>query len=133
MSAATSTPGKRVLLVDDNPDAVESLALLLDMFGFDVRTATTGTAGLTMGRDFRPDVVLLDIAMPTIDGYETCRQMRATEWGAPIRIIAMTGWSQDSDRQRSREAGFSAHLVKPVEPDALMALLEPRQDGGACT
>jgi CheY-like chemotaxis protein len=131
--SATTTSGKRVLLVDDNPDAVESLALLLDMFGFEVCTATTGPEGVALGAGFHPDVVLLDIAMPTVDGYETCRQMRATDWAAHIPIIAMTGWSQDSDRQRSREAGFSTHLVKPVEPDALIALLDAPKGGGAFT
>lgn len=114
----------RVLLVDDNADATESLAMLLELAGFETATATSGPQALQVGAEQLPTVVLLDIGMPDMDGYETCRRMRATPWGRSIPIFAMTGWSEDADHARSREAGFSAHLVKPVEPAELLDLLK---------
>lgn len=125
MPLDTSSPESncRVLLVDDNADATESLAMLLELAGFATGTATSGPLALKVGADQQPSVVLLDIGMPDMDGYETCRRMRATHWGGSIPIIAMTGWGDDADHLRSRQAGFSAHLVKPVEPDELLDLL----------
>lgn len=105
----------RILLVDDNEDAVQSLARLLGSLGHDVRTATSGREALAMGPDFLPDVVLLDLGMPEMDGFETQRAVRATPWGASIRIIALTGWGQPEDIERTKAEGFAGHLIKPLK------------------
>jgi PAS domain S-box-containing protein len=121
-------PRRRVLVVDDNVDAATSLAKLLTRFhGQDVRVAHDGPAALREAGDFRPDVVLLDIGMPGMDGCEVARRLRAQPETGRALLVALTGWGQESDRQRSREAGFDHHLVKPVDPDALRDLLaEPK-------
>jgi PAS domain S-box-containing protein len=113
----------RVLVVDDNPDAAESLHLMLDLMGHEVRTASDGEGALSRAEELRPDIVFLDIGLPGLSGYEVCRQMRQQEWSRSARIVALTGWGQEDDRRRSREAGFDHHLVKPVDPDELAALL----------
>lgn len=113
----------RVAIVDDNRDAANSLALVLKMSGHDVRTAYDGEDGVMLATDFRPDVVLLDIGMPRLNGYEAAQAIRRKDWGGGVTLIALTGWGQESDKQRSSEAGFDHHLVKPVDPDALLDLL----------
>jgi PAS domain S-box-containing protein len=113
----------RVLVVDDNRDAMESMAMLLGFWGHEVSTAGEGTAALDLVQQQHPHVVLLDIGLPGIDGYEVARQIRAQEnVGKPV-LVALTGYGQAEDRQRAREAGFTLHLVKPVEPDALQRAL----------
>jgi PAS domain S-box-containing protein len=114
---------RRVLIVDDHPDAGLSLAMLLRLAGNETRAAHDGLTALEEAERFRPDVVLLDIGMPEIDGYETCRRLRERPWGGCVRVIALTGWGQEEDRARAREAGFDGHLVKPVDPGALMRLI----------
>jgi CheY-like chemotaxis protein len=114
---------RRILVVDDNRDTVESLALLLEMMEYDVRTAEDGLAALEVARAFRPDIVLLDIGLPRLDGYETAQRVRQLDDGGTILLVALTGWGQDEDRRRSAAAGFDHHLVKPVDPDALERLL----------
>ena len=114
---------RRVLIVDDNADSAQSLAMLLELSGHETHTAGDGLEGLTLAEQARPDVVLLDIGLPRLNGYEVCRRIREQTWGRDIVIAALTGWGQEEDRQRSREAGFTAHLVKPVELSALMKLL----------
>jgi len=114
---------RRVLVADDNRDAAESLSLILTMMGNEVRTAHDGLQALEVGMAFRPDIVLLDIGMPNLSGHDVCRRMRETDWGKKATIAALTGWSQDADRRKSREAGFDHHLVKPVEIDAVERLL----------
>jgi CheY-like chemotaxis protein len=111
---------RRVLVADDNPDSLESLALVLQLRGNDVRTATDGAAAVTEAETFRPEVILLDIGMPQMNGYDACRKIRQLEWGRSALLIALTGWGQNEDRERSREAGFDYHLVKPVDPEVLM-------------
>ncbi len=111
---------RRVLVADDNPDSLESLALVLQLKGNEVRTAPDGARAVEEAKAFRPNVILLDIGMPNMNGYEACRLIRAQDWGRGIRIVALTGWGQSEDRERSRAAGFDHHLVKPVDPDALM-------------
>jgi CheY-like chemotaxis protein/nitrogen-specific signal transduction histidine kinase len=111
---------RRILVADDNPDSLESLAMVLRLRGNDVRTASDGASAVVEADAFRPDVVLLDIGMPQLNGYAACRRIREQEWGRGMLLIALTGWGQDADRERSREAGFDHHLVKPVDPDALM-------------
>ena len=114
----------RVLIVDDNRDAAEMLAALLGAWGQHTHLAFDGRTALELGRAFAPDVVLLDLGMPHLDGYETARLMRATGWGARALLVAVTGWGQPHDRDRSQASGFDHHLVKPVAPSALRSLLE---------
>jgi PAS domain S-box-containing protein len=114
---------RRLLLVDDNVDATSSQAALLRLLGHEVETAYSGQAALDKVQSFRPDIVLLDIGMPGMDGLEVARRLRATPLGREVKLVAQTGWGQDEDRRRTREAGFDAHLAKPVDMDALMKLL----------
>lgn len=104
----------RVLVVDDHADGATSMCRLLRVLGYDARQASDGLEGLGAAAEFRPDVVLLDIAMPTLSGYEVARRLRAEPWGKQILLIAVTGWGQDSDKQRATDAGFDCHLTKPV-------------------
>jgi PAS domain S-box-containing protein len=117
-----ATP-RRVLVVDDNVDAAQSLAVLLRHMGHDVRVAHEGETALGDARAFLPDVVFLDIALPGMSGYDVARALRATSATPAARIVALTGYSQQDDVRRSHEAGFDAHLVKPVEADALARAL----------
>jgi PAS domain S-box-containing protein len=121
--AAPELPRRRVLVVDDSPDAADSLALLLRLDGQDVRVAYSGPAALAQAGQFHPEVVFLDIGMPGMDGYEVARRLRAGSGLGGAVLVAVTGWGQEEDRRRSSEAGFNHHLVKPVEPKALEALL----------
>jgi PAS domain S-box-containing protein len=114
---------RRVLVVDDNDDAAATLGMMLELWGNEVRTAHDGLVGVEQAEQFRPDVILLDIGLPMIDGYETCRRIRRQPWAKDVVIVALTGWGQDEDRRRSREAGFDHHLVKPVDATHLADLL----------
>jgi len=113
---------RRVVVIDDNEDAAEALAMLISALGGEARVANDGETGLTQVLAFRPDVVLLDIGMPGIDGYETCRRIRRAV-GADVVIVALTGWGQEQDRREARNAGFDAHLIKPADPATLERLL----------
>lgn len=113
----------RVLVVDDNEDSAAGLGILLEMTGNEVRTAHDGVEALGAAESFRPDVVLLDIGLPKMDGYDVARTIRRQPWGERTVLIAVTGWGEASDRQRSAEAGFDHHLVKPVDIGGLMQLL----------
>ncbi|WP_241023116.1 ATP-binding protein [Paraburkholderia sp. Ac-20340] len=115
--------GRSILIVDDNRDAADSLGVLLELLGADVRIVRDGPAALTMIETWQPDVVLLDIGMPGMDGYEVARRVRAHPESADLVLIALTGWGQDEDRRRSKEAGIDFHLVKPVDMRALHRLL----------
>jgi PAS domain S-box-containing protein len=119
--------GTRVLVVDDNHDAAASLALLLDLNGYDIRTASDGVEALAVADAFLPEFVLLDLGMPRLDGYETAREMRKRPWGRSARLLALTGWGQDEDKRRALEAGFDHHLTKPVDPGVLQRLMEERE------
>ena len=114
---------RRVLVVDDNRDSAESLAMMLKLTGNEVRTAFDGEAGLAEAEAFRPDVAFLDIGMPRLDGHECARRIRSSPWGGGVLLVAMTGWGQEEDRRRTRAAGFDHHLVKPVDPEALRMIL----------
>lgn len=114
---------RRVLIADDNNDAAESLAMLLRLDGHDVAIANDGEAALQMFERAKPDAALLDIGMPHVDGYELARRIRARSDGAQVLLVAITGWCQQEDIERSRAAGFDYHLTKPVEPDAVAKLL----------
>src|SRR5262249_24527723 len=122
-----SATTRRILVVDDNRDAAESLATLLRMLGNSVRLAHDGPGALVLAKDFRPDVVLLDIGLPGMSGYDVCRKLRQQTGSQDVLYIAQTGWGQEEDRRRSREAGFDYHLVKPVDFGALEELLASRR------
>ena len=115
---------RRILVVDDNVDAASSLAMMLRIMGNEVRTAHDGEAGVATASEFRPDVVLLDIGMPKLNGYDAARHIREQPWGRSITLLALTGWGQEEDRRQSEAAGFDFHMVKPVEPAALLKLLD---------
>jgi signal transduction histidine kinase len=117
----TRLDGQRVLIVDDNVDAADSMALFVAQLGAEVRVSYDGTSALERLREFDPSLILLDIGMPGIDGYQTCEQIRR-ERGALVRIVAITGWGQEEDRRRAAKAGFDAHLTKPVNPQHLVEL-----------
>jgi PAS domain S-box-containing protein len=127
-----ATPARRILVVDDNRDAADSLGLLLRMMGNEVHTAHDGLEAVGAASAFRPDVILLDIGLPKLNGYEVARRIREQEGGSDVLLIALTGWGHDEDRRRSREAGFDRHLTKPVEFRTLQKLLgetnPPRSD-----
>jgi len=122
-SASESAIERRVLIVDDNRDSAESLAMLLEITGNKTFQAHDGVEALDAIEKHRPEVVLLDIGLPKLDGHEVCRRVREQPWGRDIIIIALTGWGQDDDRRKSEEAGFNGHLVKPVDYDNLLSLL----------
>ncbi|MCD6041459.1 MAG: histidine kinase [Burkholderiales bacterium] len=123
--AASGRPS-RLLIVDDNQDSARSQAKMLRLLGHEVEVAFEGGEALRQVAAFRPDVVLLDLGLPGIDGYEVARRIRAMPEGREVLLVAQTGWGQDEDRRRTAAAGFDAHLVKPVELDALLRLLDER-------
>ena len=123
--AASGRPS-RLLIVDDNQDSARSQAKMLRLLGHEVEAAFEGGEALRQVAAFRPDVVLLDLGLPGIDGYEVARRIRAMPEGREVLLVAQTGWGQDEDRRRTAAAGFDAHLVKPVELDALLRLLDER-------
>jgi CheY-like chemotaxis protein len=113
----------RVLVADDNEDIASSLALLLELGGHEVRTANDGQQAWAIAQGFQPDAMVLDIAMPGLNGHQLCQQVRATPWGRRALMVASSGWGQPSDKQRSTAAGFDHHLVKPIDLATLDALL----------
>jgi PAS domain S-box-containing protein len=117
----------RILVVDDNKDAADSLAMLLRVDGNDIRTAYDGAEALEVAEVFHPEVVLLDIGLPKLNGYDVARRMRQQPWGHSATLVALTGWGKDEDRRLSQDAGFNAHLVKPVDLAVLEALLSGLQ------
>ena len=131
-----SSPKQRILVADDNRDAADSLAVMLRIAGHDVRTAYDGQQALDLAETFKPSLALLDLGMPRVNGHDTARRLRETEHGRNIVIIALTGWGQPEDRNRSLAAGFDHHLVKPVDPSMLERLLaapaREKKTGSAC-
>jgi signal transduction histidine kinase/ActR/RegA family two-component response regulator len=122
-NAPASRTRRRILIADDNPDALESLALLLECDGHEVWKATNGAEACELAAARRPELALLDLGMPVVDGYEAARRMRAEPWGQEMTIVALSGWGQHADVQRSRDSGFDSHLVKPASFDALAQVL----------
>ena len=116
-SAAT-----RVLVVDDNEDAADSLATLLDVMGYEVRVAYDGPEAIEAADAFRPEVGLLDIGLPQLSGYDIARHIRSTR-GEEVLLVAITGWGQEDDRRRAREAGFDHHFTKPADFERLLELI----------
>jgi CheY-like chemotaxis protein len=113
----------RILIVDDNKDAAVSMGMLLRILGHDIRIAGDGVEAVRLAGEFRPAVVLLDIGLPRLNGYEAAEQIRDQPWGERMVLIATTGWGQEEARRRSKEAGFDHHLVKPVDPEAVIQVL----------
>ena len=123
----------RVMIVDDNHDAADSLALSLDPEGAEVQVYYAGADAFDQLTAFKPDAIVLDLGMPGWDGYETARRIRSHPDGAKVLLVALSGWGQEEDRRRTREAGFDHHLVKPVDLDALFRLLAPLGSPSAAT
>lgn len=123
-NAAPAAAGSyRILVVDDNRDAALSLAMLLKLTGHQTQMAHDGVEAVEKATAWVPDVVLLDIGLPRMNGYDVCRTIREQAWGKNVAMIALTGWGQDEDRRKSEEAGFDGHLVKPVEHASLVQTL----------
>jgi signal transduction histidine kinase/CheY-like chemotaxis protein len=136
--SAVSRGRRRILVADDNNDSATSLSILLNDAGYDIRTAGDGVQALETAAQFRPDIALLDIGMPKLNGYEVARQIRNQPWGRHVLLIALTGWGGAEHRQKTAQAGFDHHLTKPVDPAALTRLLVslaqqtgPRASGSA--
>ena len=121
------THALQVLVVDDNRDAADSLGMMLRIMGNEPRMVYDGLEAVTAAGEFQPNVVLLDIGLPKLNGYEAAQRIREQPLGKRMVLIALTGWGQDEDKRRSSEAGFDHHMVKPVEPDALMNMLSRLQ------
>jgi CheY-like chemotaxis protein len=113
----------RILVVDDLNDAAASLALVCEIYGAEARVARDGLEALELGASFLPDVVLMDISMPNMNGYEAARRLREEAWGKHVVLIALTGWGRQGDVEAARSAGFDGHLLKPVEAEALIGLI----------
>ena len=124
--AAAQPPRRRVLVVDDNQAAANMLAMVVKMLGNEVRTAGDGQQAIEVAAEYLPEVVLMDIGMPRLNGYEAARHIRQQSWGGAMLLVALTGWGQEEDRQRTRDAGFDHHLVKPADPATLKSLLRQR-------
>lgn len=123
----------RILVVDDLADAASSLAMICSMYGAQTRTARDGIQALKEGAEFRPNVILMDISMPHMDGYEAARRIRQEEWGREAILVALTGWGRKADVDAALAAGFDGHLLKPVETDAMVRViseLTARRRGG---
>jgi CheY-like chemotaxis protein len=125
--AVLPTKKLRVLVADDNADAAASLALLLQIDGHEVQLAFDGRKAVELARLFLPDIIFMDLGMPLLDGAEAAREIREQPWGQSVRIVALTGWGHEAERRRTEAAGFDLHLVKPVDPRALAAILMPDQ------
>jgi len=124
--APTTTGGsaiRRILVVDDNTDGADTLSLLLRLVGHEVHTRYSGRDALRAAEELRPEVVIMDLAMPDLDGYETCQRLRRQAAGTHLTIIALSGYDQEEDRRQSLAAGFDAHLVKPVDLGVLKQML----------
>jgi CheY-like chemotaxis protein len=126
-TSAAQNRGQRVLVVDDNTDAATSLALLLRMEDYEVCTAADGEEAIEQTRTFGPQIIFMDLAMPRLDGLEAARRIRALPQGEHVRIVALTGWGQEADIQRTRDAGMDHHLTKPVSLDALQSVLRDQR------
>jgi PAS domain S-box-containing protein len=124
-----TSPHRRILIVDDNRDSADSLAMLLEITGNKTYMAHDGIEAIEAVEKYRPDVMLLDIGLPKLNGHEVCRRVREKPWGKDIVVIALTGWGQEDDRRKSQEAGFNGHLVKPVDYDKLLKLLSELTNG----
>ncbi len=121
--AAVAGPRGKILVVDDNRDAADSLAQVLGVFGHEVLVGHSSRDALDLGVRERPDAIILDIGMPDVTGYEAARRIRREAWGRNVFLLAVTGWGQADDKENARAAGFDRHLTKPVDPDQVERLL----------
>ena len=119
----SASGGNNILVIDDNVDAAFTLQMLLKLKGYQVEIRHDGHEAIAAAESLRPEVILLDISMPGMSGYEVCKQIREQEWGKTIVIVALTGFGKEEDKKRTQEAGFDAHLVKPVDLQTLMDVL----------
>jgi len=119
---ASSVP-RRILVVDDNPDAAQALALLIGCEGHEVQTAYDGRSALELAETFKPELMLLDIGLPKLNGYEVARCVRERPWATRLTLVAISGWGEPEDKQRASGAGFAAYLVKPVDPAEVHAVI----------
>ncbi len=126
-TAARACAHCRVLVADDSRDSADSLGLLLEAMGNEVRVAYTGEETVRLAEEFRPDIAFVDLGMPAVDGYEVCRRIRSHPWGKSMMIVAQTGWGQDEDRKQTTAAGFDFHLVKPVDHESVVRLIQNRK------
>jgi CheY-like chemotaxis protein len=122
MSETRTPPRRRVLVVDDSRDAALLLGKVIELLGNEVRLAGDGQEAIDVATEFRPDAIFMDLGMPMLNGYEAAQIIRQQEWGQNVLLVALTGWGQDDDRRRTKEAGFNHHLVKPVELTAVQQL-----------
>ena len=122
MKLPASAP-RRILIVDDSPEIVMSLSALLGMSGNTTFAARDGEEAISMAEQTRPEVILLDLGLPKLDGYEVCRRIRKQAWGKEMVIVALTGWGHDEARAMTRQSGFDMHLVKPLDPETLFVVL----------
>ena len=127
VAAKSDSPSRRILVVDDNRDSALSMAAMLEILGHQVRVAHDGVEAIAEADAFHPDVILMDVGMPRMNGYEATRRLRERPWGARVKVIALTGWGQEGDRENSREAGCDGHLVKPVLLDDLLPFLSAKR------
>ena len=118
-----AAPPRRILIVDDNRDSAESLAMLMGLAGHETTICHDGLDAVDLAETWRPEILILDIGLPRLNGYEVCRRIRERDWGKSILILAMTGWGQDEDRRKSAEAGFNSHLVKPIDYNQVIDLI----------
>lgn len=129
------SPPTRILVVDDNGDASLIVSMSLQVKGYAVQRGDSGPQTLSITESWKPQVILLDISMPGMDGYETCHRLRQQAWGHDVVVIALTGYGQSEDRQRAKDVGFDAHLIKPVDlttlPGLLTDLINKKQSGSA--
>ena len=123
-SLPAATVARRILVVDDNVDVVETTTMLLTLSGHQVRSAKDGLQALHVAGEFMPDVVLLDIGLPLMDGYEVARRLRQMPGTAGALLVALTGYGQQGDRERGKDAGFDGHMLKPVDPHALARMID---------
>ena len=119
---------KRILVVDDNQPSALTLTWAMEMYGFDVRTCFDGQSAIDLARDFRPEVVLLDLGMPVMSGFEVCRQFRMDRSMDRTKVMAQTGWGDVETRRLTAEAGFNHHLTKPIDLEALLSLINADAD-----
>jgi CheY-like chemotaxis protein/PAS domain-containing protein len=122
-ATAPSRERPRILVVDDNTDAARTMSILLRAYGYVTQAAHDGLEAIEVAERFNPHVILLDIGLPKLNGYEVCQQIRSQQWGKEMFVVAVTGWGQEEDKRRAEDCGFDAHIVKPVEPVQLVALL----------
>lgn len=125
MADVQKKPKCRIVVADDNADSAASLAMMLRLLGHEVQTAYDGQQAVEVAATFLPDVMLLDIGMPIMDGYEAARQVRKNLELSNVMLVALTGWGQEDDKRRAEEAGFHHHVTKPIDLAALRAILEP--------